>query len=51
MQGGKSGRSHRNQRKERLSYSCPSPYAVDGFLMIRSRLRHLVHFLCADQVT
>ncbi len=51
MQGGKSGRSQRHQRKQRLSYSYPSPYTVDIFFQtLRSRLWHLVHFLCAAQV-
>ncbi len=31
MQGGKSGRSRRYRRKQRLSYSYPSPYAINGF--------------------
>ncbi len=51
MQEGKSGKNHRHQRKQRLSYSCSSSCSVNSlFQTIRSRLRHLVHFLCAVQV-
>ncbi|WP_223824142.1 hypothetical protein [Candidatus Enterovibrio escicola] len=36
----------------RLSYSCQNPCAGDSFFQtIRSQLRHLVHFLCAAQVS
>ncbi|PCS22634.1 hypothetical protein BTN49_1860 [Candidatus Enterovibrio escicola] len=31
MQGGKFGRNRRHRRKQRLSYSCPSPYAGNSF--------------------
>ncbi len=50
MQGKKFGRSSRHRRKQRLSYSCSSPYKGNSFLTIRSRLRYLVYFLCATQV-
>ncbi len=32
MQGGKSSKSRRYRRKQCLSYSCTSPWAVDSFL-------------------
>ncbi|WP_190319882.1 hypothetical protein [Candidatus Enterovibrio escicola] len=51
MQGGNSGRSRRHRRKQRLSYSFPSPWEVNSlFQTIRSRLEYLVHFLSAVQV-
>ncbi len=31
MQEGKSSRSRRHRRKQRLTYSCLSPYAVNSF--------------------
>ncbi len=31
MKGGKSGRNHRHRGKQRLSYLCSNPYAVNSF--------------------
>nr|WP_146679249.1 hypothetical protein [Candidatus Enterovibrio escacola] len=51
MQGGKFGRRHQHRRQQRVTYSYPSPYAVNSFFRtIRSRRGYLVHFLCAVHV-
>ncbi len=51
MPEGKYGRSYRHQRKQRLSYSDPSPYVGNSFFQtIRSQFCHLVYLLCAAQV-
>ncbi len=52
MQERKFDRSRQHRRKQRLSSSYSNPCAVNSlFHTIRSRLWHLVHFLCAAQVT